>query len=1141
MSNKIIEKLDRFVRKYYKNRLIKGAIYAVALMLVLYLLVVVCEHFGYFSTAVRTILFWGYWIAMVAIVGVYVVVPLLKMYRLGKVISYEEAARIVGDHFPEIKDKLLNLLQLQKEVDAKSKSDNSLLIAAIEQKTEQLSPIPFTGAVDLKVNRKYLKYALVPLAVILTLLVAVPSFLTEPSKRLVNHSVAYERPAPFRFVVENTVLQASQQEDYALKVAIEGEAVPKEVFINIDGRIYKLQPQDKTHFTYLFKNLQRTTVFRLEAAGVESQPYELKVFPNPTVISFQVALTYPAYTGKENELISNIGSLTVPQGTQITWQFQTKDVDSLYFLTDGASPLPYLPNANGRLEVMRRAMQGFDYGFFVSNQYQPQGMTDTLRYAISVISDAVPMILVMEMRDSLTPNRIFFKGRIKDDYGFSKLEFKLEKTNEKDSSLNKTIVTPVAITKESSQEFYFSTNLNEVVINPGDHIRYYFEVWDNDGINGPKSAVSQTFEISVPTAEELDNILDKNYDEIERQAEESLSDLKKLQKEIDELVRKLVDKKDLSWQDKKQLESLLEKQKEMKSELQRMQKQIQENNRLEQQYREQSEQLLEKQKELDKLFEQVMSDEMKEMMKQIEQLMQEQDKKKVQEQLENLKLKNEDIERQLDQNIELMKRLEMEKKVEEAINRAEQLADKQRELSEKTEGSKSKDRDDLAKQQEQLNKEFQELKQELGRIQQEYKKIDPDLDFKLDKQLEQKIQKEQSSAKENLQKGKNKEASQQQKEAADDIEKLSEQIAEAQQDMEQEELAEDAEMVRKLLKNIVTLSFNQEALIGTLNQVYIQDPKYQQIIKDQNLVKTDFGNVKDSLQAMARRQIAIASVVNKELSSINSNLAKSLSALLQYNQTFYGNMKNTMASKNMQQSMTSLNNLALVLAEALDDMQNQMRQNEQKKQQGNCKKRDNQMKMKSGNCSKPGKGKPSPKSMKQMQEELNKQMQSLKKQLEKQGNKPDQRAKPGEKGSMSEEFAKMAAQQEQIRRMMQQYGQEMKQQNAGNSKLAKEIDEMMRQMEQTETDLVNKTITNQTIKRQQQILTRLLEHEKAEMEREKEQKRESKEAKDLYQPSPADLERFNKMKENNLELFRSVPPTLSPYYKNKVNEYFYKF
>ena len=1136
MKSPIIHNLDQFIRKYYKNRLLKGLLLSVAMLVALFLVIVLVEYFGYLSVVLRTLLFWLYVTCMAVVVFYYIVVPLLKMCRMGKVISYEEAAQIVGNHFPEIKDKLLNLLQLQKETSTDGGPGRELLIAAIEQKSAQLSPIPFANAVDFKTNRRYLRYALVSVVALATLLIVAPKSIVDPSRRLVNHNVVYEKPAPFAFLVLNKCLETAQQEDFLLQVEIEGDAIPNEAFVNIEGRKYKMQQQDKTHYSYLFKNLQHTTVFNLYAAGVTSAEYRLDVFPKPMVVDFQLAITYPSYMNKEKEVLSNVGDITVPQGAAITWQFQTKDVDTLYFLgPKGFSPT--LPNANGRLAVHQRAMETFGYGFFVQNSNFQS--SDTLLYTVSVVEDCAPLIMAMELRDSLTPNRIFFKGRIKDDYGFTKLEFKLVKTSKQDTSKHETLANPVAITRELSQEFYYSVNLNEILLEPGDRLSYFFEVWDNDGIHGPKSSTSQTFEIEVPTDAELEETLDRNYDKIKDEAEQSIGELKKIQKEIDELMRQLVDKKELNWQDKKQLEQLVEKQKEVKETLQKMQKQIEENNRLEEQYRQQSEQIMEKQRELDKLFDQVMTDEMKDMMKEIEKLMQEQDKKKVQEQLENLKLKNEDIERQIDQNIELMKRLELEKKVEDIINKVDKLSDKQKDLAEKTEKAKNSEVEQLEKQQEQLNNDFQELKKELDEVQKEYKKLDESADFKVDKELEQKIEQNQKNAQKNLEKGKKNDASKQQRQAAEDMEKLSEQIAEAQMDMEQEDLAEDSEQVRHLLKNLVRISFNQEDLIKKVNEVYVQDPQYQQIIKLQDNVRVDFRTVADSLQAMAKRQIAIASVINKELGNVNSNISKSLSGLLQYNQTFYGNMKNGQAARSMQYAMTSLNNLALILAESLDQMQNQMRQNQQQKKQGSCKKQG--MKMKSGSCSKPGSGKPSPKSMKQMQDELNKQMEALKKQLDKQGNKPGGRPKLGQQNSMSEEFAKMAAQQEQIRRMMQQYGQEMKQQNGGNSKLAKEINEMIRQMEQTETDLVNKTITNQTIKRQQQIMTRLLEHEKAEMKREKEERRESHEGKELYNISPSDLERLNKMQEKNLELFKSVPPALSPFYKNKVNDYFYKF
>ncbi len=1135
----IIDRLDAFIRKYYKNQLLKGFLYAAALLLVLFLLLVVLEHFSWFGVAVRTILFWLFLTAVVLIVGFYVVRPLLKMYRLGSRISYQEAAQIIGAHFPEVKDKLLNLLQLQEmqaledgvsDGDGEVEQQTSLLAASIEQKTIQLSPIPFLGAIDLRKNWRYVKYVALPLIVIVAFLLVSPSFITEPSKRLINHSTYYERPAPFSFVLENSELSASQQEDFQVRMLVDGEEIPSEAFIIVDGHTFKMQQRDRTHYSYLFKNLQQGHRFSFTAVGVTSEEYELEVLPKPIIVDFQASVSYPAYTRREPETFSNEGDITIPKGSMVTWRFLTRDVDSIAFATDLQNRTLNI-GQNGRAQVALRAMASFSYAFSAYNNY---GISDTLSYSVSVIDDAYPMIAVIRMEDSTLIDRFFFKGQIKDDYGFSKMDFVVVKTNVSDTSVHIHYVLPVSIGSDASQEFFYSADLSQYAVNPGDHIQYYFEVWDNDGVNGNKSSKSQSFEIQVPTEEEIDQFLEQGNREVSRQAESSISELQRLQEEINEMMRKLVDKKELTWQDKKQLEELKNRHEEVMEMLQEMQQQIRDNNRMEEKYREQNEQIMEKQRELDRLFDQVMNDEIKEMMRQMEQMMNEIDKKKVQEELEQMKLNNEDLEKQIDQNIELLRRLELEKQVDQAVKKAEELARKQEELSDRNDDAKQQQRE-----QQLLNEEFQQLKRDIDKIQQGYKDLDNPADFKVDRQLEQSIEQNQNQAQEKLGRGKQKEASKSQKQAAEELQQLSEQLAEAQMDVEQSDLAEDSETVRRLLKNLVQLSFNQEELISMVSSVSIQDPRYQNIISEQNKLKADFRNVDDSLQAMAKRQLAVATVINKEVADVKTHIAKSLSGLLQYNQTFYGSSRNPSAARSMQYSMTALNNLSLILAESLDQMQNQMRQNQQQKQNGSCKRQG--MKMKGGNCSKPGNGKPSPKSMRQMQEELNKQMQALKQQLEKQGGKPGGRTQIGKGNKLSSEFARMAAQQEQIRRMMQEYGQEMKQQSGGNAKLAQEIDQLMRQMEQTETDLVNKTITQQTIKRQQQIMTRLLQHEKAEMQREKEERRESTEGKDIYQPSQSDLERYNQLKERNMELFHTTPPALSNYYKNKVNEYFFKF
>ena len=207
-GNYILQALDAFIRKYYKSLLVRGVLCAAGIVGVVFLAAVLLEHVGWLSPLGRGLLFWGGLSAVAAVTGWLVVRPLLKMAGLGKRIGHADAAKIIGRHFPEVSDKLLNLLQLMESSadgsDTSGQSDQSdLLLAAIEQKTAQLRPVPMLGAVDMKKNRKYLRYALPPLVVTGVLLLVAPQVVTGPSQRIVNYNTVYERPAPFRFVVLN--------------------------------------------------------------------------------------------------------------------------------------------------------------------------------------------------------------------------------------------------------------------------------------------------------------------------------------------------------------------------------------------------------------------------------------------------------------------------------------------------------------------------------------------------------------------------------------------------------------------------------------------------------------------------------------------------------------------------------------------------------------------------------------------------------------------------------------------------------------------------------------------------------------------------------------------------------------------------
>jgi len=1113
--NILISKLDEFIRKFYKNLLIRGAIYAVAVVLVFYLLINLLEYYAHFGIVFRTLLFYFFICINTAIIIRLIIIPVFKLYRFGKIITHTEAADIIGKHFSNINDKLLNVLQL-KDISDHNPASSSLIEASINQKISLLRPIPFIAAIDFSQNRKYLKFAIVPIVLLVLILFTAPGFITDPTTRLLKHNTYYEKMPPFQFNVLNKKMTSFQQEDFQLDVKLTGDEIPDNVYIDVNGIQYLLNKENTVLFHYTFKNLQKDIPFKLMADNYESQPYTLKVLPKPIILNFDISLQYPAYINKKNETLQNTGDLVIPCGTLVTWHFNTKDTKKITFkLNDKTSELSKTLN---RFTLTKSFNSNQNYTIITSNEFLTN--SDSLKYFINTIPDAYPVINVDEYIDTVYENQHYFKGMIKDDYGFSNFVFSYKHRLFSDSLgkntdskyTSKSIQLDRNITQ---QEFFFNFDIATLDINPGDEIEYYFEVWDNDGVNGSKSSRSQKMIYKAPTLKEIKENTQKSNKQIEQNIEQTIDDAKKLQKQIDEFDKKMIEKKNISWQEKKQLKDLLEQHKQMQNKLENIQKQNQEKTLKENQFNKPNEEMLKKQEELNKLFEQLMTPEMKEMINKLQEMLDKLDKTKINEMMEKMKLESKDIEKELDRNLEIFKQLAFEKQLNESIEKLKDLSKKQDELSKETEKSDKAENKDLIKKQEDLNKQFEELQKDIKDLQKKNDSLENPNKMENSEQQQEDIKQEMQNSKENLNNKKNKKASQSQKNASEKMKDLADKMEKEQQDNEDEQQEEDINKLRELLENLIKTSFNQEDLIGKLNTTKTSDPKYTNITKQQKNIKDDMQMIEDSLFALSKRQPQIQSIVNSEISDINLNITKSLEAL---------NTKQTsLAASKQQYVMTSVNDLALLLAEALQSMQQQQQAKSQQKG-GSCKK--------PGSCNKPGSGKPSMKSMRQLQEQLNKQLQDMK-----DGKKPN--GKQGQGQTMSEQLARMAAMQEAIRQQLQQLQNELKKEgqygNQGN------LDKLKKDMEQTEKDLVNKIISNETIKRQQEILTRLLESEKAQLEREMDEKRESNEAININKSNPNNFLEYKRLKLKESELLKTIPISLKSFYKNKVNEYFYNF
>jgi chromosome segregation ATPase len=296
--------------------------------------------------------------------------------------------------------------------------------------------------------------------------------------------------------------------------------------------------------------------------------------------------------------------------------------------------------------------------------------------------------------------------------------------------------------------------------------------------------------------------------------------------------------------------------------------------------------------------------------------------------------------------------------------------------------------------------------------------------------------------------------------------------------------------LRDILYNLIKLSFDQEELMNEFRTVDQTDPKFVELGQWQLNLKDDAKIVEDSLLSLAKRAGQLGSFVTREVSDMNTYMDNSIQAIR--------DRKKAKATSEQQFSMTTMNNLALMLDDVMEMMQKNLSEA-------------------MGNPNNQGQ-QPTP-SLSELQKQLNQQIEQLK--------------RSGKSGrDLSEELAKLAAEQERIRKAMQ----EMESQLEGGE--GENRNNIAEKMEETEIDLVNKQITAETIKRQKEILTRLLEAENAMRERELDNEREGETANSYENQLPKAFEEYFKAKEKEIELLKTVPPKLYPYYKKEVNEYF---
>ncbi len=1116
----IYDKLEAFVKKFYVNELIRGIILFLGIGLLYFIFTFLLEYFLWLSSSGRSILFWTFILVEVLLLSRFIIFPIFKLFKLAKGIDYTQASKIIGNHFSEIQDKLLNFLQL-----ALSTTPTELVLASIDQKSATLQPIPFGNAINFNKNKKFIPLALIPILFLLFFYLSGKGEVINNSfARVVDYDKSFKKPAPFSFHLSTNSLFVEQNKPFDLLIETKGTVIPENAIIIIDNEEYFLESMRPGVFKFRFDNVQKDISFFFKSNNITSDDYLLKVIKVPTITSFQMQLNYPNYLNKKSDVIQGTGNAVIPEGTSITWRLNTLATSNVSYYKDSVSTK--FSNDTNIFYLTKRILNNTDYTISISNSKLKD--YEKLQYKLTILKDQYPSINSQQTPDSLKLSNKVILGQISDDYGLSKLQLVYYDKNKPNILYKKSLPVNNKLVDQFVYAFPSGLSLSE-----GVQYEYYFEVFDNDIVNGYKSSKTNVFTHYEMTQEQKEdkslqeqnsniNALSKALDKQDKQNEE-FEKLKKLDKQ----------KQDLDYKDQKKIQDFINRQKEQDEMMKDFSEKMKEN--LDKFKTIESEEM--KKELLDRLEKNEKEAQKNEkLLKELEELNKKLEKDELFEKADKLQKQSKSRQKSLEQLVELTKRFYVEQKAKQINDKLEKLADKQEELS--------KQDNPTLKEQEEINKQFDQIKEELNDLKKENEALKKPMDIPMDEQEQKSTKEDLNKASDNLQKKNKDQAKKNQKSAAQKMKQMASKI---QQEMDaggQEQMEEDAKVLRQILDNLLAFSFDEEKLNVTTKSIGGSKGSFNSILKKQQELKEQFTHVDDSLFTLSMRNPKISDKVLTEIEEIHYNLDKS-----------NDNLVNGNRSKGISHQQSVLSS-ANKLADFLSDLQNQM---------------NNSMSM-SSSSGKPKKGQS--KGEMQLQDIIQKQkglgekMKEGQKPGEKPGDKPGDKPgqKPGDKpgegqgssgdkdgqkkgnkssknGDNGNENDSDSDGEENAEKLLEIIKEQQELRNELSKQLEKEGvsgngQKALQQMKDLEKQLINKGFTNDNLQRAMQLNHELLKLESALKQQGQDKKRESN-------SNHKDFEGTNKQLPpallnylQSVEILNRQSLPLHPNFNQKVQKYF---
>lgn len=1159
LYQELVSRLRAVRRKEVLLSFSAGLLWAIAIGVLLLVVATAIEAFAFAGTVVRSILFFACVLGALAAFAWFAVPPLLRVLGVKDKMLEDEIAMRVGKKYPDVDDRLTNALQLYRLSAQPMGMSEELALATFGSVGERARTLDFSVII----NREEQKRGL--LAFLFALVVAGIGFgifsssMSAALYRLQHFNQAFIPPAPFSLSIEPHKAQVLRGASTAIVVRVAGK-FPYD-YVNLHVReeqqeefdSYTVRPDSAGDYRFEMPAIKRSVEFYASVPwyteSIRSEQGSIAVLDKPDIRSLSGTVTSPQYTRLAARTIDeNSADVVALRGSAVRLNIiSNKDLRSAEIVLLKKSGVMVLSNAGDstqttaqeervdtvavRMTTDGRQASGsfavqFNGEYFIRiTDTNGQSNGEPIHYSVAMLSDGLPTIALVEPtvdvelgENAILPVRVV----ITDDYGFSslKLKYRLVESQYAEAEEKYTAISIPLPSAVLATEVPYVWDVNSIGISPQDKYEFYIEVTDNDVVSGPKSARTGLITLRLPSLDEIFQKAEQTQEVAQKDLQQILKEAEEVRKDLDEVARELrkqqqQQKNKLDWKEQKKIEDVLKKQEEFREKMEDVRQQLAEMAEQLKDNQAISPETMQKYSELQELMKKVDAPELRQRQQQMQKALEQMSPQQMEQAIKDFKFDEENFRKSIERTMKILQRTQAEQKTDELTKRAQELQEKQSELQKEMANTNPNDKkkmDELAKKQQQLQDELDKLNKELKDLEELMKKVGDDMPMDDMQKAMEELQKEETEqamqqAQQQMQQGNMEKAQQQQKKAQQNLKNFAQQMQKMKQQMQKKNTQEAIRQMRKSVQDMINLSKQQEQMKEDAKSMDYNSAQFREQAQKQSEALQDLNNIAGNLMQLSEKSFSVTPEMGKEIGDAMRQMQQAMEQLT--NRNAQG------ASKSQGEAMGSMNRSIMQMQQALSRMQGQGQGQGQGEGEGQGQGQNGMGFMQRLQ------------QMAMQQQMLNQGMQ----QLMQQGGQMSQQQR--------DELGRMAGQQSRLQKSMEQLAKEQKE-SGGEKKALGDLDRLASEMQEIVSDMRTGKIDDETVQRQERILSRLLDATRSTRERDYEKQRESQSGKNVARQSPKELDLDTQEGRNKAlqDLLRSIQQGYTKDYEAIIRRYF---